>query len=65
MVDLNDDLYLVLLETDHITYEEYVRTVPASRIPPEYATIALFLKNKGKVSERILNDKKATLRLLE
>lgn len=54
MVDLAHDFYMVLLENDHITYEEYVRNVPASSIPPEYTTIALFLKNKGKVSKRII-----------
>lgn len=46
-------LYLVMLEEGHITYDEFVRKVPSYAIPPEYATVALFMKNKGKVGERI------------
>lgn len=65
MVNLDSELYLVLLETGHISYDEYIRTIPVHLIPPEYATVALFLKNKGKASERILNAKKAHLRALD
>ena len=54
MVDLSHDLYLVLLEEGFISYEEYVRHVPISAIPPEYATVTLFLMNKGKVTQKII-----------
>ena len=54
MVNLSHDLYLVLVEEGLISYDEYVRHVPMSSIPPEYATLTLFLKNKGKVSKRII-----------
>ena len=54
MVDLSHGLYLILLEEGFISYDEYVRQVPMSEIPSEYATINLFLKNKGKASERII-----------
>ena len=53
MVDMSHMFYLVMLEQDQISYDEYVRQVPAFSIPPEYATVALFMKNKGKVGERI------------
>lgn len=53
MVDMSHMLYLVMLENDHISYDEYVRHVPDYAVPPEYASVALFLKNKGKVGERI------------
>jgi hypothetical protein len=56
MVNMNAELYMVLLENDLISYEEYVREIPAPDIPPEYATVALFMKNKGKASERILKE---------
>lgn len=46
-----DDFYLVLVENDHMTYDEYIQNV--SSVPKEYATYELFLKNKGKVSKRI------------
>ena len=42
-----DDTLLLLLEYDHISYEEYIENV--SEIPQEYATVDLFYKNKGKV----------------
>ena len=42
-----------MLEEGQITYDEFVRFVPDYAIPPEYATVALFMKNKGKVGERI------------
>lgn len=53
MVDMSHMLYLVMLEEGRITYDEFVRHVPAYAIPPEYATVALFMKNKGKAGERI------------
>jgi len=51
VVQIKDDFYLVLLESDRITYDEYIKSV--SFVPKEYATYELFLKNKGKVSKRI------------
>ena len=53
MVNLSHNLHRILLEDGFITYDEYVRQVPSYAIPPEYATVALFMKNKGKVGERI------------
>lgn len=53
MVDLGHDLLLVMLETDHISYDDYVHSVPDHAIPPEYKTVELFMKNKGKASKRI------------
>jgi hypothetical protein len=46
-----DDFYLVLLENDQISYDDYVKNVTI--VPKEYASYELFLKNKGKVSKRI------------
>jgi hypothetical protein len=56
MVDLGHDLLLVLLETDHISYDDYILAVPDYAIPPEYKTVELFLKNKGKASKRICKE---------
>ena len=53
MVDMSHMLYLVMLEQGQMSYDEFVRKVPAFAIPPEYATVALFMKNKGKVGKRI------------
>lgn len=53
MVDLGPLLCLVMLEEDILPYHEYVRKIPQHEIPSEYATYALFLKNKGKASKRI------------
>lgn len=53
MVDMSHMLYLVMLEEGRITYDEFIRHVPAHAIPPEYTTVALFMKNKGKAGERI------------
>ena len=58
MVNLSHNLHRVMLEEDYITYDEYVRLVPSYAIPPEYATVALFMKNKGKVAERIQREGK-------
>lgn len=46
-----DDFYLVMLEADVISYDDYIQHVVS--VPKEYATYELFLKNKGKVSKRI------------
>ena len=56
MVDLSHGLYLILLEEGYISYDDYVRRVPLYDIPPEYASVALFLKNKGKASKRIIEN---------
>lgn len=56
MVNLNADLYMVMLENDLISYEEYCETIPEHDIPKEYKTLALFLKNKGKASKRIIKE---------
>lgn len=53
MVRLDYDLYLVMLELDLMTYDEYVKSVPAYERPKEYETYALFLKNKGKATKRM------------
>ena len=54
MVNLSHDLYLVLVEEGYISYDEYVRHVPLTAIPSEYATLASFLKNRGRVSKQII-----------
>jgi hypothetical protein len=56
MVDMSMDFYLILLETNLITYDEYINKVPSYAIPSEYKTIDLFMKNKGKVSKRIIKE---------
>lgn len=53
MVRLDFELYLILLEYNKISYEEYCDYVPDIHRPKEYKTYTLFLKNKGKASRRI------------
>lgn len=54
MVNFDEDLQLILLEEGYISYEDYCNRV--SDIPKEYTTYALFLKNKGKASKRIVKE---------
>jgi hypothetical protein len=49
-----DDLLLVMVENDHISYSDYISKV--STVPDEYKTYELFIKNKGKVSKRIVKE---------
>lgn len=56
MVDISSDLQLLLLETTLISYDEYIISVPSYAIPPEYKTVDLFYKNKGKASKRIIKE---------
>ena len=53
MVNITKDFLLILLEQGLISYTEYINDVEPHDIPPEYATYALFMKNKGKASKRI------------
>lgn len=53
---MTKDLLLVLLECDYISYTQYIADVEPEDIPPEYATYALFMKNKGKASKRIAKE---------
>lgn len=50
MVNLIHDLYLVMLEEDFITYDQYVRAVPDYAIPTEYRTARSFYKSKMNIS---------------
>lgn len=52
MVDLTPDLLLIMLEEGLLSYDDFVHRSPT--IPPEYATYALFIKNRGKVSDRLI-----------
>jgi hypothetical protein len=56
MVDMSSDFQLMLLETTFISYDEYIHSVPSHAIPPEYKTVDLYLKNKGKASKRIIKE---------
>jgi hypothetical protein len=52
MVDVTEHLNLLMLENDHMSYTEYVDKTDV--LPTEYASYRLFLKNKGKVSKRLI-----------
>lgn len=54
MVDLDRITYIVMLEQDIISYQDFVSFI--ADIPKEYATYTLFLKNKGKASKRIAKE---------
>jgi len=51
-VSLSDTLHLYMLDYGKITWEEYAEWVPQEHRPPEYATLALWLRNQGKVTAR-------------
>lgn len=47
---------MIMLETDHITWDEYAAAVPVEHRPHEYRNLVSFLKNKGKASTRIVKE---------
>ena len=51
-VSLHDTLYLYLLDYGKITWDEYADEILVENRPPEYATLALWLRNKGSVTKR-------------
>lgn len=53
MVNLSHDLHLIMLEEGLLSYDDYLKAVPASIVPSEYKTLTMFLKNRGKASRRI------------
>ncbi|MEC5422124.1 hypothetical protein QGM71_01280 [Virgibacillus sp. C22-A2] len=53
MVNLSYDLYLILLDHNKVSYQEYASHVPQDERPKEYLTYALYLKNKGKALKRV------------
>lgn len=55
-MNLDYDLQLILLETGNISYTEYCEAVPEIHRPREYATLELFLRNKGKASKRLAKE---------
>jgi hypothetical protein len=51
-----DDLYLIRLEANEISWWEYARNVsPVSR-PSQYLTYWSFLKNRGKLPKRLVKE---------
>lgn len=52
-VSLGDTLHLYLLDYEKITWEEYAEVVAPENRPSEYATMVLWLRNRGKVTKRL------------
>ncbi|KSU83575.1 hypothetical protein QUF84_19965 [Fictibacillus enclensis] len=51
-----DDLYLIMLESNEMTWWEYARKVSPNVRPKQYKTYWSFLKNKGKLPKRLVKE---------
>jgi hypothetical protein len=51
-----DDLYLIRLEANEISWWEYARNVSPISRPQQYLTYWSFLKNRGKLPRRLIKE---------
>ncbi|MFC0187783.1 hypothetical protein ACFFJY_05750 [Fictibacillus aquaticus] len=51
-----DDLYLIQLESNKVSWWEYARKVAPPKRPDQYLTYWSFLKNRGKLPKRIVKE---------
>ncbi len=51
-----DDLYLLKLESNELSWWEYARKVLPENRPNEYMTYWSYLKNKGKIPRRLIKE---------